>query len=202
MRCTKEIVRRTLIRILSICENCLVLKVQDNVLGKTFDLQKVRRTCERVRWVLDYGTKCGALGCVCGAFSVIEVTESVQNKDFKRKKDSMVTYTEAPPSPNYVSDPEYPPLLVYVPYVPKPVYPEFMPPEDDVLPAEEQPLPAVVSPTADSTGYITESDPEEDSKEDDKDPKEDPADYPNDRDDDDEEESSRDDSNDEEEDED
>ncbi|GKF88496.1 hypothetical protein Tco_0259373, partial [Tanacetum coccineum] len=41
------------------------------------------------------------------------------------------------------------------------------PPEDKVLPAEEQPLPAAVSPTADSPGYIPESDPEED-----------PADYP------------------------
>ncbi|GJS93324.1 hypothetical protein Tco_0800292 [Tanacetum coccineum] len=89
-------------------------------------------------------------------------------------------------------------------FVPEPVYPEFMPPEDDVLPAEEQPLPAAVSPTADSPGYITESDPEEDPKEeDDEDPKEDPADYPTDRDDDEEEEeSSRDDADDEEEDED
>ncbi|GJU14141.1 hypothetical protein Tco_1136537 [Tanacetum coccineum] len=45
----------------------------------------------------------------------------------------------------------------------------------------EQPLPATVSPTADSSGYILESDPEED---DDEDPEEDPADYPTDRDDD------------------
>ncbi|GJS06483.1 hypothetical protein Tco_0363279 [Tanacetum coccineum] len=66
-------------------------------------------------------------------------------------------------------------------YVPKPIYPEFMPPKDDVFPAEEQPLPAAVSPTIDSPGYITESDPEE---EDDKDPGEDPTDYPIDRDDD------------------
>ncbi|GJV96011.1 hypothetical protein Tco_1547588 [Tanacetum coccineum] len=87
-------------------------------------------------------------------------------------------------------------------YVPDPVYPEFMQPEDDVLPAEEQPLPTVVSPTTDSPGYITESDPEEDPKEeDDEDPEEDPADYPTDRDDDEEEESSRDDADDEEEDE-
>ncbi|GJX10212.1 hypothetical protein Tco_0200071 [Tanacetum coccineum] len=57
---------------------------------------------------------------------------------------------------------------------------EFMPPEDDVLPAEEQPLPAAVSPTADS-----------------------PSDYPDDRDDDDEEEeeSSGDDADDDEDDE-
>ncbi|GJT34444.1 hypothetical protein Tco_0924863 [Tanacetum coccineum] len=65
-------------------------------------------------------------------------------------------------------------------------------------------MPAAVSPTADSPGYITEFDPEEDPKEDDEHPKEDPADYPTDRDDDDdeeEEESFGDDANDEEEDE-
>nr|GFD11420.1 hypothetical protein [Tanacetum cinerariifolium] len=49
------------------------------------------------------------------------------------------------------------------------------------------PLPAVASPTADSPGYILESDPDEDP-EDDEDPEEDPADYPADHDDDDEEE--------------
>ncbi|GJT62675.1 hypothetical protein Tco_1006208 [Tanacetum coccineum] len=98
-------------------------------------------------------------------------------------EDSMVTYTKAPPSPDYVSGPEYPPSPVYVLYVSEPIYPEFMPPEEYVLPAEEQPLPAAVLPTADSPGYITESDPEEDLEEDDEDPKEDPADYPDDRDD-------------------
>ncbi|GKG39017.1 hypothetical protein Tco_0460729, partial [Tanacetum coccineum] len=36
---------------------------------------------------------------------------------------------------------------------------------------EEQPLPAAASPTADSPGYVHESDPEED----DEDPEEDPA---------------------------
>ncbi|GKE13198.1 hypothetical protein Tco_1416749, partial [Tanacetum coccineum] len=108
---------------------------------------------------------------------------------------------QAPPSPDYVPGPEYLPSPVYVPYVPKPVYLEFMPPKDDVLPAKEQPLPPAVSPTADSPGYTTEFDPEEDPKEDDEDPNEDPADYPDDRDDDDEEEeSSRDDADDEEED--
>ncbi|GJZ06306.1 hypothetical protein Tco_0540099 [Tanacetum coccineum] len=69
-------------------------------------------------------------------------------------------------------------------YVPELVYPEFMPPEDDVFPAEEQPLPAAVSPTTDSPGYITESDPEDDpEEEDDKDHREDPANYLIDRDD-------------------
>ncbi|GJS62853.1 hypothetical protein Tco_0677417 [Tanacetum coccineum] len=92
----------------------------------------------------------------------------------------------AQPSPNYVPGPEYPPLPEFVP---ESVYQKFMPPKDDVLPAEEQPLPAAVSPTADSSGYVLESDPEEDPKEDDnKDPEEDPTDYPTDRDDDDEEE--------------
>ncbi|GKD44501.1 hypothetical protein Tco_1269146 [Tanacetum coccineum] len=53
-----------------------------------------------------------------------------------------------------------------------------MPPEDEILSAEEQPLPADVSPTADSPGYVPESDPEEDLEEDDdEDPEEDPVDY-------------------------
>ncbi|GJV00267.1 hypothetical protein Tco_1329537 [Tanacetum coccineum] len=53
-----------------------------------------------------------------------------------------------------------------------------MSPEDEVLPAEEQPLLAASSPTADSPGYVSESDPEEDPEEDDdEDPEEDPADY-------------------------
>ncbi|GJV83200.1 hypothetical protein Tco_1523098 [Tanacetum coccineum] len=98
-------------------------------------------------------------------------------------KDSTVTYTEAPPSPDYVSgleEPEQaPPSPVYVPYIPEPVYPEFMLPEDEVFPAEERPLLAAVSPTADSPGYVPELDPEEDLKDDDdEDPEEDPADYP------------------------
>ncbi|GJV47652.1 hypothetical protein Tco_1437864 [Tanacetum coccineum] len=92
---------------------------------------------------------------------------------------------EGPPSPDYVPGPEEPeqapPLLVYLPYVPEPVYPEYIPPEDDVFLSEQQPLHAATSPTAESPGYIPESDPEED-------PEEDPADYPADRDDDDEEE--------------
>ncbi|GKG40212.1 hypothetical protein Tco_0466989, partial [Tanacetum coccineum] len=79
-----------------------------------------------------------------------------------------------------------------------------MPQEDEILPAEEQPLPtAAASPTADSPGYVPESDLEEEPEEDDENPKEDLADYPTDRDDNDEEEEeepSRDDVNDEDED--
>nr|GFC55267.1 hypothetical protein [Tanacetum cinerariifolium] len=49
-----------------------------------------------------------------------------------------------------------PPSPVYIPYVPESVYPEYIPPEDDVFPTEEQPLLAAASPTAESPGYIPE----------------------------------------------
>ncbi|GKA88090.1 hypothetical protein Tco_0809854 [Tanacetum coccineum] len=90
---------------------------------------------------------------------------------------------DRPPSPDYVPGPkepeQAPPSPVYLPYVPEPVYPEYIPPEDDVFPAEEQPLPAATSPTADSPGYIPESDPERDPEEDDEEEEEHlaPADY-------------------------
>nr|GEZ47059.1 hypothetical protein [Tanacetum cinerariifolium] len=102
------------------------------------------------------------------------------------------TALQASPSPDYVPCPEHPPSHAYVPeFVSEPAYLEFIPVKDDVLPAEEQPLPTAVPPTADSPRYIPEFDP----KEDDEDPKEDPAYYPTDREDDEqeEEESSRDD---------
>ncbi|GJT99292.1 hypothetical protein Tco_1094810, partial [Tanacetum coccineum] len=63
----------------------------------------------------------------------------------------VVAAFQAPPSPEYVPGLKYPPSPDFVP---KSVYPEFMPPEDEVLLAEEQPLPAAVSPTADSPGYV------------------------------------------------
>ncbi|GJX35576.1 hypothetical protein Tco_0247133 [Tanacetum coccineum] len=94
----------------------------------------------------------------------------------------VVATFQAPPSPDYVPGPEEPeqatPSLVYVPYVPEPAYPEFMP-SKEVLPAEEQPLPAALLPTANLPGHVLESDPEEDPEDDDdEDPEEDPADYP------------------------
>ncbi|GJZ03539.1 putative reverse transcriptase domain-containing protein [Tanacetum coccineum] len=97
---------------------------------------------------------------------------------------------EGPPSPDYVPGPEEPeqapPSPIYIPFVPEPVYPEFLPVDDEVFPAEEQPLPAADSPTHQSPGYIPEFDPEEDLEEDDEeDPEEDPADYHADRGDDD-----------------
>ncbi|GKG23936.1 hypothetical protein Tco_0391972, partial [Tanacetum coccineum] len=51
--------------------------------------------------------------------------------------------------------------------------------DEHVFSVEEQPLPPVVSPTADSPGYVTESDPEEDPEEyEDDEPKDGPVDYP------------------------
>ncbi|GJT69860.1 hypothetical protein Tco_1029146 [Tanacetum coccineum] len=126
-------------------------------------------------------------------------------------KDSTVTYTEDPyayvvaafhalPSPDYVPGPKEPQARLPPDFVSEPIYVKFIPQEDDVLPAKEQPLPVAASPTAQSPSYVPESDPEEDSDENDEDPEEDPADYPTDRDDDDEEEEdpSEDDANDEE----
>ncbi|GJW24897.1 hypothetical protein Tco_0038708 [Tanacetum coccineum] len=128
----------------------------------------------------------------------------------------------APPSPDYIPGPEEPqtppvpqdederePMFIQPhdpDYVPEPMYPEYIPLEDEhVFPAEEQPLPPVVSPTAESPGYVVESDPEEDPEEYEDDETEDgPVDYPmdggDDRDDDDGD-SSRDDADDEDEDE-
>nr|GFC36015.1 hypothetical protein [Tanacetum cinerariifolium] len=77
---------------------------------------------------------------------------------------------QAPLSPDYA-----PPSPVYLPYVPELVYLEYMPPEDDVFPAEEQPLLVAATPTADSPGYIPEFDRKGDHEED---HEEDPADYP------------------------
>ncbi|GKE87109.1 hypothetical protein Tco_1564584, partial [Tanacetum coccineum] len=87
----------------------------------------------------------------------------------------VVAAFQAPPSPDFVPSPEDPePTPPLIDFVPELVYPEFMPPEGEVFLAEEQPLPAAVSPTADSLGYIADSDPEEDPRED---PKEDRIDY-------------------------
>ncbi|GJS31969.1 hypothetical protein Tco_0492589 [Tanacetum coccineum] len=80
----------------------------------------------------------------------------------------------APPSPDYIPGPEEPqtppvpqdederePMFIQPhdpDYVPEPMYPEYIPLEDEhVFLAEEQPLPPVVSPTAESPGYVVES---------------------------------------------
>ncbi|GKA73839.1 hypothetical protein Tco_0780141, partial [Tanacetum coccineum] len=95
---------------------------------------------------------------------------------------------QVPPSPDYIpglEELQSPPPLDFVL---EPMYPEYIPQGDEILPAEEQPLPVAASPTADSPGYVPESDPEEEPEEDDEDSEEDPSDYPADRDDDDKEE--------------
>nr|GFB25101.1 hypothetical protein [Tanacetum cinerariifolium] len=102
--------------------------------------------------------------------------------------DGLPMIPQAPPSPDYMpslEEPQAPPPG----FAPEAIYPEFMPLEDDVFPAEEQPLPAAASPTTESPGYVLESDLEED----DEDPEEDPANYPADGGDDDDDESSDDD---------
>ncbi|GKE95051.1 hypothetical protein Tco_1579906, partial [Tanacetum coccineum] len=123
---------------------------------------------------------------------------------------SAVTYTSvytdsepgrpvAPPSPDYIPGPEDPqtspvpqdedecePMFIQPhdpEYVPEPIYPKYIPLEDEhVFPVEEQPLPPIVSPTAESPEYVIESDPEEDPEEYEDDETEDgPVDYPMDR---------------------
>ncbi|GJU17846.1 hypothetical protein Tco_1145812 [Tanacetum coccineum] len=102
----------------------------------------------------------------------------------------------APPSPDYIPGPEDPqtppvpqdederePMFVQAhdpDYVPEPIYPEYIPLEDEhEFPAEEQPLPPVDSHTNESPRYVTESDPEEDPEEYEDDETEDgPVDYP------------------------
>ncbi|GKE52677.1 hypothetical protein Tco_1487833, partial [Tanacetum coccineum] len=99
-------------------------------------------------------------------------------------KDSTVTYTVV--SSPFADFPDIgspgvdgPPVMPEDLYAYVLVYPKFMPLEDEILPGEEQPLPAAVSPTADSPGYVHESDLEEDPEEDDdEDSEEDPTDYP------------------------
>ncbi|GKF62046.1 hypothetical protein Tco_0182100, partial [Tanacetum coccineum] len=136
--------------------------------------------------------------------------------------DGLPIQSVAPPSPDYIPGPEdsqTPPvpqdederepmfIQSHDPdYVPEPIYPEYIPLEDEhVFPVEEQPLPPVVSPTAELPRYVVESDPEEDPEEyEDDETKDGPVDYPmdggNDGDDDDDD-SSKDDADDEEEDE-
>nr|GEY34172.1 hypothetical protein [Tanacetum cinerariifolium] len=87
-------------------------------------------------------------------------------------------------------------------YVPGPMYPEYIPLEDEhVLPAEEQPLPPIVSPTAESPEYVAKSYPKEYK---DQETEDGPVDYPmdgGDDGDDDDSDSSKDDADDKEEDE-
>ncbi|GKB92557.1 hypothetical protein Tco_0964829 [Tanacetum coccineum] len=83
------------------------------------------------------------------------------------------------PSPDYIPGPEEPQSPPLLDYVPEPIYPEYMPQEDEVFPVEEQPLPAAASPTTQSPDFVPKSDLEADPEEDnDEDPEEDPVNYP------------------------
>nr|GEZ66834.1 hypothetical protein [Tanacetum cinerariifolium] len=94
------------------------------------------------------------------------------------RHDGLPVLPVAPPSPDYVPGPEesqtppapqdedeHEPMFIQPhdpDFVPKPIYTEYIPLEDEhVLSAEEQPLPHVVSPIAESPEYVVESDPEE-----------------------------------------
>nr|GEX98435.1 reverse transcriptase domain-containing protein [Tanacetum cinerariifolium] len=108
--------------------------------------------------------------------------------------DRLLTMPVALPSPDYIPGPEEPQtpptpqdedeheLMFIQPhdpdFVPKPIYPEYIPLEDEhILLAEEQSLPPVVSPTAESPGYVAKSDLEEDPKEYEEDETEDGPEY-------------------------
>nr|GEY82344.1 hypothetical protein [Tanacetum cinerariifolium] len=106
--------------------------------------------------------------------------EVIVNGYFRMPMDPLDPYAqlvmEAPPSPDYIPRPKAPPSLDYIPgpeappspdYIPGPEYLGYLPPADDVLPTKEQPLPAAVSPTAESPGYITDSETEMDPEEED-----------------------------------
>ncbi|GKF34106.1 hypothetical protein Tco_0107306, partial [Tanacetum coccineum] len=97
--------------------------------------------------------------------------------------DGLPMQSVAPPSPDYIPGPEEPqtppvpqdederePMFIQPhdpDYVPEPIYPEYIPLEDEhEFLVEEQPLPPVDSPIAESPGYVTESDPEEDPEDD------------------------------------
>ncbi|GKF70733.1 hypothetical protein Tco_0203790, partial [Tanacetum coccineum] len=74
---------------------------------------------------------------------------------------------ETPPVPQ--DEDEREPMFIQLhdpDYVLEPIYPEYIPLEDEhEFSVEEQPLPLVVLPIAESPGYVVESDPEEDPKE-------------------------------------
>ncbi|GKC46278.1 hypothetical protein Tco_1064000, partial [Tanacetum coccineum] len=106
--------------------------------------------------------------------------------------DELPVQSVAPPSPDYIPGPEEPqtppvpqdederkPMFIQPhdpDYVLEPIYPKYIPLEDEhEFLAEEQPLPPVVSPTAESPGYVVESDLEEDEDDETEDG---PVDYP------------------------
>ncbi|GJU63348.1 hypothetical protein Tco_1245183 [Tanacetum coccineum] len=99
---------------------------------------------------------------------------------FKKKYPHLFTKTAPPPSAASCDTPRtLIPLLPNLGLLQIGIKSQgFREPEDEVFPVEEQPLPAVASPTAQLPDYVLESDPEADPEEDDnKDPEEDPVNY-------------------------
>nr|GFA59210.1 hypothetical protein [Tanacetum cinerariifolium] len=118
-------------------------------------------------------------------YTLMSSYEVIVNGYFGMPMDPLDPYVQlvmkALPSPDYIPGPEAPPSPDYIPrpeapgspdYIPGPEYLEYLPPANDVLPVEKQPLPAAVSPTAESPGYITdleyEMEPEEEDGDDEK----------------------------------
>ncbi|GKA47603.1 hypothetical protein Tco_0740486 [Tanacetum coccineum] len=113
--------------------------------------------------------------------SIITIPETA-NEFVIKGYDRLPIQPVAPPSPDYIPGPEDPqtpsvpkdederePMFIQAhdpDYVPEPIYPEYIPLEDEhKFLAEEQPLPPVDLPTAESPEYVTESDPKEDPEE-------------------------------------
>nr|GEW41130.1 hypothetical protein [Tanacetum cinerariifolium] len=101
-------------------------------------------------------------------YTLMSSYEVIVNGYFRMPMNPLDPYAQlvmkAPPSLDYIPGPEAPPSPDYIPGA---EYLEYLPPADDVFPAEEQPLPAAVSPTAESPGYIADSEPDMDPKEED-----------------------------------
>ncbi|GKF58993.1 hypothetical protein Tco_0175779, partial [Tanacetum coccineum] len=115
-----------------------------------------------------------------------EISEGVIPRVIVLGYDGLPLQPVAPPSPDFIPGPEDPQILP-------------VPQDED----EQQPLPPIDSPTTESPGYVTKSDPKEDPEEYEDDETEDgPVDYPMDGGDDDDGDSSRDDANDKDEDDD
>ncbi|GKE77576.1 hypothetical protein Tco_1543696, partial [Tanacetum coccineum] len=111
-------------------------------------------------------------------------TYSEPSKSFWRADNEEISEGGIPRTPPVPQDEdEREPMFIQAhdpDYVSEPIYPEYILLEDDhEFPAEEQPLPPVDSPTAESPGYVTKSDPKEDPEEYEDDGTEDgPVDYP------------------------
>nr|GEX09176.1 hypothetical protein [Tanacetum cinerariifolium] len=115
-------------------------------------------------------------------YTLMSSYEVIVNGYYRMPMDPLDPYVQlvmgAPPSPDYIPRPEAPPSPDYIPgpeappsldYIPGPEYPEYLPQANDMLPVEEQPLLAAVSPTAESPRYIMESEPEIEPEENDRD---------------------------------